>query len=44
MEEAYTQKTEYPLIEEHTLNYRGLHIMSKGIFPIEGFWVLWINP
>ena len=28
-----TQRTQYTLIKEDTLNYRGLNIMIQGIFP-----------
>ena len=30
------QRTQYPLIKEHALKYRGLHIVNEGRFLNEG--------
>ena len=38
-----TQRAQYPLIREYTLNYRGLRIMIYKVYSlIKGYWALWV--
>ena len=40
---VYTQGTQYTLIKENTLNYRGLNILISKVYSlIKGYWVLWV--
>ena len=36
------QRSQYPLVKEYTLNYRGLNIMILGLFLIKGYWDPWV--
>ena len=40
-----SQRAEYPLNKEYTLNFQGLHMKMQGIFLnlIKGYWALWVQ-
>ena len=39
---GFTKRSQYHLIKEYTVNYRGLHIMVYKVYSlIKGYWDLW---